>query len=57
MVVVGDDPALEMRMANAAGALAVGLTTGLMQSTTDLPGRDAPAVLLDGLEPVLAALG
>jgi NagD protein len=44
-------------MANAAGALAVGLTTGLMQSTTDLPGRDAPAVLLDGLEPVLAALG
>ena len=57
MVVVGDDPALEMRMANAAGALAVGLTTGLMQSTTDLPARDAPAVLLDGLEPVLAALG
>lgn len=56
MVVVGDDPALEMRMANGAGAMAVGLTTGLMKSASDLPQRDRPGVLLDGLEPVLHAL-
>ena len=29
MIVVGDDPTLEIRMARTAGALAVGVTTGL----------------------------
>jgi 4-nitrophenyl phosphatase len=56
MVVVGDDPALEMRMANAVGAMALGLTTGIMKDAADLPERDRPTVLLDTLEPVLAAL-
>lgn len=57
MVVVGDDPALEMRMANATGAFALGLTTGLMKSAADLPEKDRPTVLLDTLEQVTAALG
>lgn len=56
MVVVGDDPALEMRMANSVGAMALGLTTGIMKTGADLPPRDAPTVFLDTLEPVLAAL-
>lgn len=57
LVVVGDDPALEMRMANAAGALSIGMMTGLMSSDADLPPRDRPAALLASLEPMLAALG
>lgn len=56
LVVVGDDPALEMRMANSAGALAIGLTTGMMKSTDSLAERDRPAVLLHSLQPLLAAL-
>jgi HAD superfamily hydrolase (TIGR01450 family) len=32
MVVIGDDPSLEIRMARTAGALAVGVTTGLFDS-------------------------
>lgn len=56
MVVVGDDPALEMRMANSTGALALGLTTGLMKSAADLPERDRPALLLDTLEAVVEVL-
>lgn len=52
LVVVGDDPALEMRMANAVGALSVGLRTGIMKGDPDLPERDRPAVLLDGLAPL-----
>lgn len=57
LVVVGDDPALEMRMANSAGALAVGMSTGLLRDTSGLPPRDRPAVLLHSLEPMLEALG
>ncbi len=56
LVVVGDDPALEMRMANSAGALAIGLTTGMMKNTEGLAERDRPAVLLHSLQPLLAAL-
>ncbi|WP_226015896.1 HAD-IIA family hydrolase [Novosphingobium sp. FKTRR1] len=56
MVVVGDDPALEMRMANAVGALSVGLRTGIMKADAVLPERDRPAVLLDGLAPLLDVL-
>ena len=33
MIVVGDDPTLEIRMARKAGALAVGVTTGLADET------------------------
>lgn len=57
MVVVGDDPALEMRMANAVGALSVGLGTGIMASAEGLPARDRPALLLRDLAPLLDAIG
>lgn len=56
MVVVGDDPALEMRMANAVGAMSVGLATGIMGSDAALPEKDRPSVLLADLEPLLEAL-
>jgi ribonucleotide monophosphatase NagD (HAD superfamily) len=41
MVVVGDDPALEMRMANA-GALSVGMATGIMAKATRCPSATGP---------------
>lgn len=56
MVVVGDDPALEMRMANAVGATSIGLATGIMGSDVSLPEKDRPTVLLDTLEPLLGVL-
>lgn len=56
LVVVGDDPALEMRMANAVGALSVGMATGIMASEAALPEKDRPAVLLTTLEPLLDVL-
>lgn len=56
MVVVGDDPALEMRMANAVGALSVGLATGIMGSDVALPEKDLPTVLLKDLQPLLDVL-
>jgi HAD superfamily hydrolase (TIGR01450 family) len=56
VVVVGDDPALEMRMANGAGALSLGMATGIMASDTTLPPRDRPTALLENLAPLLEAL-
>jgi 4-nitrophenyl phosphatase len=58
IVVVGDDPGLEMRMANVAGAVSIGLTTGLMQrDTVDvLSTPETPMALLDSLAPLLKAL-
>lgn len=56
VVVVGDDPALEMRMANAAGAMSIGLATGIMGSEADLPPHDRPSVLLSDLQVLLEAL-
>ncbi|WP_338468328.1 HAD hydrolase-like protein [Novosphingobium sp. ZN18A2] len=56
IVVVGDDSALEMRMANAAGALSIGMATGIMASDADLPERDRPAAMLDDLSPLLEAV-
>ncbi len=56
LVVVGDDPALEMRLANNAGALAIGVSTGMMKTTEGLAPRDRPAALLSSLEPLLEAL-
>jgi 4-nitrophenyl phosphatase len=57
VVVVGDDPALEMRMANNAGALAVAVTTGLLTPSglRELHPRERPAAFLDSLEPLLRA--
>lgn len=56
VVIVGDDPALEMRMANAVGALSIGLSTGIMGRDVSLPEKDRPSVLLDDLGPMLGAL-
>lgn len=56
VVVVGDDPALEMRMANDAGASSVGLATGVMSADAELPEHSRPSCLLGDLEPMLAAL-
>lgn len=58
IVVVGDDPGLEMRMANGAGAVSIGMTTGLMKRDTvdALSVAETPMALLDSLEPMLKAL-
>ena len=52
MVVVGDDPALEMRMAVSAGAYGVGMTTGLMKrnNVRSLAAAEKPHALLESLE-------
>lgn len=57
-VVVGDDPALEMRMANLAGALAVGVATGLADAAAfgTLPPAQAAHCVLADLTPLLEAL-
>jgi 4-nitrophenyl phosphatase len=59
IVVFGDDPALEMAMANGAGALGIGMTTGLMKrdTVTALKPAQRPHALLDTLEPVRALFG
>lgn len=58
IVVVGDDPGLEMRMANGAGAVSIGMTTGLMKRDTvdGLSAAETPMALFDSLEPMLKAL-
>ncbi len=58
VVVIGDDPALEMRMANNAGVLAVGMTTGLLArgAMAKLKPREQPSIVLDSLAPLLAIL-
>lgn len=58
VVVVGDDPVLEIGMAKATGALGVGMTTGLMKrdSIGDLPPEQQPEVLIDHLDSLRAAL-
>jgi 4-nitrophenyl phosphatase len=57
IIVVGDDPGLEMRMANGAGAVSIGMTTGLMtaDSVAKLVPAERPQALLDSLEPMLRA--
>jgi 4-nitrophenyl phosphatase len=56
IVVFGDDPALEMAMASSAGALGIGMTTGLMKRGSVASPKPAqrPHALLDTLEPVRA---
>ncbi|TAK50952.1 MAG: haloacid dehalogenase [Gammaproteobacteria bacterium] len=55
-VVIGDDPALEMRMARSAGALALAVTTGLSSRDdfTRAGAAAAPNAVLDGLGPLVA---
>ena len=59
IVVVGDDPALEMRMANAAGAVSVGVATGLrtLEMLGALPDRDRPQLALGGVGELAPLLG
>jgi NagD protein len=55
VVVVGDDPKLEMRMANAVGAISVGVATGL-NSLTDMraaPEAERPQLALTSVAELL----
>ena len=56
IVVVGDDPALEMRMANQVGAVSVGVATGLnsLDALRGLPPRDRPLLALGSVAEMLA---
>lgn len=57
-IVVGDDPALEMRMARSAGALAIAVTTGLgdRASFGGPVAAERPDLVLDGLLPMIDLL-
>lgn len=56
VVVLGDDPELEMAMANRAGALAIGMTTGLMKRGATFHAKTRPDHLLDDLSGLTAML-
>lgn len=58
IVIVGDDPALEMRMANRGGALGIGMTTGIHDraSFAAVPTDQRPSLVLDNFEPLLDLL-
>jgi HAD superfamily hydrolase (TIGR01450 family) len=58
IVVVGDDPALEMRLAKNAGAMGIAVTTGIQTRATlsKLHNAETPDVIEDGLLPILEAL-
>jgi 4-nitrophenyl phosphatase len=58
IIIVGDDPALEMRMASNAGAISIGLTTGMLKRDMlpNLLAAERPDALLDSLAPLLSAL-
>jgi 4-nitrophenyl phosphatase len=58
VIIVGDDPALEMRMASNAGAVSIGLTTGMLsrENLPNLAVAERPDILLDSLAPLLSAL-
>ena len=51
VVVVGDDPALEMRMANEAGAISVCVATGLqtLEAMAGLEGAEKPLLALESV--------
>jgi 4-nitrophenyl phosphatase len=56
--VVGDDPALEMRMANAAGALGVAVTTGLNDDAAfaAVATAERPGIVLPDLQLLIKVL-
>lgn len=58
LVVVGDDPSLEMPMARRAGALAVAVRSGLGddEAYAQLPEAQRPHVVLDGLDDLLGLM-
>jgi HAD superfamily hydrolase (TIGR01450 family) len=51
VVVVGDDPALEMQMANEAGAISVGVASGLysLDAMAAIEGAARPLLALEGV--------
>ena len=55
--VIGDDPALEMRLANSAGALSIGLTTGIATAGTFAsgPAEERRGAILTSLHPLIEA--
>jgi HAD superfamily hydrolase (TIGR01450 family) len=57
-IIVGDDPALEMRMARSTGALAIAVTTGLgdRDSFGNAVAAERPDIVLDGLLPMIEVL-
>jgi 4-nitrophenyl phosphatase len=59
VVVLGDDPALEMRMAHDAGAIAVGVTTGMLKrdSVKGLSAKQRPDLVLDELSTLSRIVG
>jgi 4-nitrophenyl phosphatase len=58
VVVVGDDPALEMRMANSVGAVSVCVATGLqaLEGMSSLDERERPLLGLSGVDRLLELL-
>jgi HAD superfamily hydrolase (TIGR01450 family) len=58
-IVVGDDPTLEMRMANAAQAFGVAVTTGLTKTAAfrSAPKAEKPRVVISSLNHLLKAIG
>lgn len=58
IVVVGDDPALEMRMANATGAIGIGVASGLqtLESWAAQTGADRPTLALTGVDQLVDRL-
>jgi ribonucleotide monophosphatase NagD (HAD superfamily) len=59
IIVVGDDSALESRMANAAGAISVGVATGLysLDYWSSLPDRDRPLLALEQASELIRLFG
>src|SRR5690606_13907354 len=59
VLVAGDDLTLEVRMARAAGAVAVLVTTGLhgRDDAAAAPPGDVPDLIVDSLPDLVAALG
>lgn len=57
-VVIGDDPALEMRMANAAGAVSVAVTTGLNgpESFSAAPAAERPNLIVNDLHAIIRGI-
>lgn len=58
IVIVGDDPALEMRMAHDAGATGIGMTTGIMKldGFAALKTHERPHAIMDSLQPLMALI-
>ena len=58
-VVVGDDPALEMRLAKNSGAMGIAVTTGILDraALSLADPQERPDAVLDSLEPIIEALG